>query len=106
MGALGKPCFAIVFLMMLAMSVSIALPAEDVLDSVYDEMETLTFESTPAFSSSVDGTSQRASQKQAPRPKYCPVSESRFRGGCAENLVTSLHPSFASVTLFDNCLRC
>jgi hypothetical protein len=45
-----KPRFAVVLLMILTLGVSLGLPAEDVLDAVYDESETLPCEGTPSFS--------------------------------------------------------
>lgn len=45
-----QPRFAVVLLMILTLGVSLGLPAEDVLDSVYDESEPLPCEGTPLFS--------------------------------------------------------
>ena len=50
MGVATKPRFAVVFLMMLTLGMSVVLPAEDVLDAVYDESEALPFESIPLSS--------------------------------------------------------
>jgi hypothetical protein len=50
MGAAAKSRFVIVFVMLLSLGVSLGLPAEDVLDSVYDESEALPCEGTPLFS--------------------------------------------------------
>jgi hypothetical protein len=50
MGVAAKPRCAVVFLMVLALGVSLGLPAEDVLDAVYDESETLPCEVIPLFS--------------------------------------------------------
>ncbi len=50
MGAAAKPRFVIVFVMLLSLGVSLGLPAEDVLDAVYDESEALPCETTPLFS--------------------------------------------------------
>lgn len=47
MGAADKPRCAIVFLMILTLGVSLGLPAEDVLDAVYDESEALPYEVIP-----------------------------------------------------------
>lgn len=46
----ARPRFAVVFLMVLTMGVSLRLPAEDVLDAVYDESEALPYEVIPLFS--------------------------------------------------------
>jgi hypothetical protein len=53
MGAAAKPRCAVVFLMILTLGVSLGLPAEDVLDAVYDESEPLPYEiDTPIASTS------------------------------------------------------
>jgi hypothetical protein len=46
----AKPRCAVVFLMVLTLGVSLGLPAEDVLETVYDESEALPSESIPLFS--------------------------------------------------------
>ena len=45
-----QPRFAIVFLMLFALGVSVGLPAEDILEAVYDESEAVPYERTPVFS--------------------------------------------------------
>ena len=50
MVASAKPCFTVVFLMLLSLGLSLGLPAEDVLDAVYDECECLPYEVTPLCS--------------------------------------------------------
>jgi len=50
MGVVTKPRCTVVFLMILTLGMSLGLPAEDVLDAVYDESEALSFEGTPVFS--------------------------------------------------------
>jgi len=49
MGAAAKPCFTIVFLMLLSLGLSLSFPAEDVLDANYDESEAVPYEDTPLF---------------------------------------------------------
>ncbi len=46
----AKPRWAVVFLMILTVFLSLGLPAEDVLDAVYDESESVPYEVTPQFS--------------------------------------------------------
>jgi hypothetical protein len=53
MGVVTKPRFAAVFMMILAVCLSLGLPAEDVLDAVYDESEVLLYEVVPLFSIAV-----------------------------------------------------
>jgi len=50
MGVATKSRFALVFLMLLTVGVSLGFPAEDVLDAVYDESESVPYEVTPRFS--------------------------------------------------------
>lgn len=45
-----KPRSALVLLLLLGFSVSLAAPAEDVPETAYDESEALPYESTPIFS--------------------------------------------------------
>ncbi len=47
MDVAAKPRCAVVFLMLLTLGVSLGLPAEDVLDAVYDESEPLPYEVIP-----------------------------------------------------------
>ena len=46
----AQPRLAVVFLMILTLGVSLGLPAQDVLDTVYDESEALPLEVIPPFS--------------------------------------------------------
>ena len=46
----AKPRCAVLFLMVLTLGVSLGLPAEDVLEEVYDESEALPSESIPLIS--------------------------------------------------------
>ncbi len=50
MGVATRPRCTIVFLMILALGASLGLPAEDVLDVVYDELEPLPYEALLGFS--------------------------------------------------------
>ena len=43
MGIVAKPHFAVLFLMVLTLGLSLGLPAEDVLDAVYDESEAVPY---------------------------------------------------------------
>ena len=62
MGGATKPRFAVVFLMILALGVSLGLPAEDVLEAVYDESEALPCEGTPLLSIVVPLAAARTTQ--------------------------------------------
>jgi|SRR5450755_5042950 hypothetical protein len=50
MGGAAKPRCSVVLLMALTIFLSLGLPAEDVLDAVYDECEALPCEAIPLFS--------------------------------------------------------
>jgi len=62
MGVATKPRFAVVFLMTLTVCLSLGLPAEDVLDAVYDESEALPYEVIPLFSIAVRPVAARTAQ--------------------------------------------
>lgn len=62
MGVATKPRFAVVFMMILAACLSLGLPAEDVLDAVYDESESVPYEVTPLISIAVRPVSARTMQ--------------------------------------------
>ena len=55
-----KPRFALVFFVLLVFGVSLAVPAEDLPETAYDESEGLPYASTPLFS---DVISQAAAPK-------------------------------------------
>jgi hypothetical protein len=50
MGTAVKPHRAVLFLMVLALGVSLGLPAEDILDATYDESEAMPYEVIPPAS--------------------------------------------------------
>jgi hypothetical protein len=62
MGVAAKPRCAVVLLMILTLGVSLGLPAEDVLDSVYDESEAVPYEGTPLFSIAAPPVAARTTQ--------------------------------------------
>ena len=43
-----RPCFILILFVLLGFGVSLAVPAEDVPETAYDESEALPFEDTPA----------------------------------------------------------
>jgi hypothetical protein len=57
-----KPRFAIVFLMFLALGLSVGLPAADVLETTYDESEAVPYEGTPLFSIAAPAVAARTTQ--------------------------------------------
>ena len=48
-----RPCFIFILFVLLGFGLSLAVPAEDVPETVYDESEGLPYEGTPLFSSVV-----------------------------------------------------
>ena len=62
MAGAAQPRFAVVLLMILTLGVSLDLPAEDVLDAVYDESEALPCEGTPSFSITLSPVGARTTQ--------------------------------------------
>lgn len=68
MGRAVKPRFAVVFMMILAVGVSLGLPAEDVLDAVYNESEALPYEVVPLFSVMLRSVAFRTTQEPVSSP--------------------------------------
>ena len=62
MGSVAKAHRAIVFLMVLTLGMSLGLPAEDVLDAVYDESEAVSYEVIPLVSIVVSPLTTRTTQ--------------------------------------------
>ena len=65
MGIVAKPHRAVLFLMVLTLGVSFGLPAEDVLDAVYDESEAVPCEAVPRVASVVSPLSAGTTQALA-----------------------------------------
>ena len=57
-----KPRFVVLFLMILTVCLSLGLPAEDVLEAVYDESEALPYEFMPLFSIAVPLVAAKTAQ--------------------------------------------
>jgi len=84
MGRVAKRRFAIVFLMVLTVGLSLGLSAEDVLDAVYDESEALPYEIIPLFSVALRPMAAQASQVplssfllEESVPSWSPLERSR-----------------------------
>jgi len=73
MGVAAKPRFAVTFMMILTVCLSLGLPAVDVLDAVYDESEALPCEIIPLFS--------MAGRPAAARTPQAPLSSLRLELG-------------------------
>lgn len=109
MGGAAKSRFALIFLTILTLGVSLGLPAEDVLDAVYDESETLPFETASQFP---DAEEQLRAGEPQPVTKRDSVSRSRCFAACRErqSLQTNspVHPAKDSLILLSHPLplRC
>ena len=57
-----KPRFVVHFLVILTVCLSLGLPAEDVLEAVYDESEALPYEFMPLFSIAVPPVAAKTAQ--------------------------------------------
>ena len=58
----ARPRFALVFLMFLALGLSVGLPAEDVLETTYDELEAVPYEGTARLSTEEPPMAARTTQ--------------------------------------------
>ena len=109
MGVAAKPRLAVVFLMILSLGVSLGLPAEDVLDAVYDESEAVPFEAIPLLARDAEVLKELVTTLQSPLELGLHLG-SDFLTGRYEVRATQagepLHLISESVTILDHCLRC
>lgn len=68
---MGKPRRVVFFVMIMALGVSLGLPAEDVLDVVYDELEAVPYEAPLGFSFALPQTLAPIAKTD---PGHSPVS--------------------------------
>jgi len=73
MGAVTKPPFAIVFLMIITLGLPLCFSAGDLPETAYDESETLPYESTPTVSIVAQTVAARTTQR--------PLSSSHLKPG-------------------------
>ena len=73
-----KPRFAIVFLMFLVLDLSVGLPAEDVLETTYDESEAVPYEGSTLFSIEDPPTAARTTQEVPSSLRLEPGASSPF----------------------------
>jgi hypothetical protein len=101
-----KPRSAFVLLLLLVFGVSLAVPAEDVPETPYDESETLPYEGTPLFSIVVPQASDRmARAKTSCRPQLRFNSLTKRCRRRPENNARS-HRVPVSPTILNHSLRC
>ena len=60
-----RPCFILILFVLLSFGVSLAIPAEDMPETAYDESEALPYEGTPLFSIEVPQASARIAKAKA-----------------------------------------
>jgi len=92
--------FALVVLAAFALSVSFVIPADDVIETAYDESEALPYESTVPYSTMQQET---ALALKSDFTLYSPGAKSQTFAGRPER---EAHPICDSVTLLDRSLRC
>ena len=106
MNQAAKPRYVVVLLMMLTLGASLGLPAEDVLDAVYNESETLPFETAPQFAGAKEqlcaGEPQALTKRDSVPVHRC-ITPCRERP-CQQS--NSVHPANDSLVILDHSLRC
>ena len=73
----AKPGFAVVLLMFLALGLSVGLPAEDVLETTYDELEAVPYEGTARLSTEEPPMAARTTQDVPSSLRLDPSAPSR-----------------------------
>lgn len=91
---------ALVLLAAFALSLSFAVPVEDVPETSYDESEALPYESTPPFSL------MQQESTLAPRLEFPRQFHEAKREMLAESSEREAHPICDSVIILDHSLRC
>ncbi len=101
MGIVPKPHLAVLFLMVLTLGVSLGLPAEDVLDAVYDESEAVPCAVVPLASIVVSPLSAKSTQaapnslhqKLSVQPQFSSarVSDTEAKGATDSRISLALH---------------
>ncbi len=96
---------ALVLFVSLVLSVSFAVPAEDVLETSYYESESPPFEGTPLFSVAVTKTVAQAPHMRTRAPMFC-LSSHEFGTRPLGQGTGSFHSICDSLTILDHSLRC
>jgi hypothetical protein len=93
-----------VLFVVLILSVSFAVPAEDVPETAYDESESPPCENTPVVSTAVPETFGEASTV---RPRASRLDSQRRHGAPhLDNRKCRAYPNSDSLTILDHSLRC
>jgi hypothetical protein len=101
-----RPCFVLILFVLLGFCVPLAVPAEDVTETAYDESEGLPYEATPLFSSEVPQASAwiaKAELRCDSLLRFNSLTKCRKPG--REN-DTRLHGVPDSLTILNHSLRC
>jgi hypothetical protein len=96
-----RRCSILVFCVLLGFGVPLAVLAEDVPETAYDESEALPYESI-----ALPSILLRPVVARTPQPTLKSGSLNRRREGRAEHEARSAHPASNSLTIFDHSLRC
>ena len=91
---------ALVLLAAFALSLSFVIPAEDLVNTAYDDSEVLPYESTLPFSITQDES------VLAPKQEFPPQQREGKRRMLAEPSEREARPTCDSVTILDHSLRC
>jgi hypothetical protein len=93
---------------LLGFGVSLAVPAEDVAETAYDESEALPYESTPLFSIEVPQASARIAKAKAELSCDSPLRFNSLTKRCQRRREDNAgsHRVFDSLTILNHSLRC
>jgi hypothetical protein len=96
----------LVVLAAFALSLSFAVPAEDVPETPYDESEALPYESTPPFSVMLQESARVLQSMLTPTFPFCFHPTARRDEILTEQSARIPHPISDSVTILNHSLRC
>ncbi len=101
-----KPRCALIFLVLLVLGLSLAVPAEDLPETAYDESETLPFEGTSLFSTEVPQASARIAKADLSCDSLLRFNSLMKR--CKARRENNALPGYVpdSLTILDHSLRC
>lgn len=101
-----KPRSVLIFLLLLGFGLSLAVPAEDVPETPYDESETLPYERTPLFSITVTQPSDRTAKAEPRSDSLLRFNSSTKRGQRRREESARLHRVPNLLTILNHALRC
>jgi hypothetical protein len=101
-----RSCSILVLFLLLAFGVSVAVPAEDVPETAYDESESLPCEVTPLFSIAVAKAVEAAPAVLTGASPRCFDAVAENCGPYRERRAGALHAVLDSLTILNSSLRC